>query len=261
MNKCIWSIATLLLLCSLTYASEIVMPAAQIQKGKGTVAIYWTRADQNLSLQVTNKDEIKVNNSSYFSEVTNDFKCNGRANSILVKAVINPIDEGFYYWLKAGSGSYDLEIPSSSVTNKLSGRNPGSIVGFGMRSQLFPDTIVTPALAIEMGGSYSAFDLDVFRSGSGPNELISDKLEIFEAQFACIVSKKIGKFEPFGGLKIFRTHTLLRHVSSLGSVSGTKDNAGLFAGTRYYVHSAESVVIEGSFVGETTFSLGWNIDF
>lgn len=250
------------ILCgSLTYSSEIVIPAAQIMKGKGVVVIYYTRANQDLNLQVSNKDEIKVNNSSYFSEVTNDFKCNGNANSVLVKAVINPVDEGFYYWLKAGSGSYDLEIPSASVRNKLSGRNLGTIVGLGMRSQLFPDTIVTPALAIEMGGSYSVYDLDVFKSGSDPNQSIANRFEVFEAQISCLISKKIRKFEPFGGLKIARTFNQLRQLNSQGSVSGAKDNAGVFAGARYYVHSNETVVIEGGFVGETSLTIGWNINF
>jgi hypothetical protein len=262
MNKKVWLflLMTGLFSCSLAYPSEIILPASQVQKGAGVFSFYWSQSDQDLSLQVDSRDKITVGSNSFFSNVTSDFSCKGRAMSLLAKVEFNPFD-GFYYWLKAGSGSYELEIPSSSVKNKLSGQDYGSIVGFGMRSQLFPDTIVTPGVALEFGGTYSAYDLDIFRSGGDPKQLVSDKLELFEAQGACIISKKLRKFEPYGGLKVFRTYAVLADKANMASVSGGKDSAGLFAGTRIYVHQKESVVLEGNFVGETSFSLGWNMDF
>lgn len=261
MMKSIWlSLPTIVLLGSLAYPSEVVFPASQVQKGGASFALYWSQSEQDISLQVDSRDRITVGNNSFFSNVTSDFGCKGRARSLLVKAEFNPFD-GFYYWLKAGSGSYELEIPSWTVKNTLSGQNYGSVAGFGMRSQLFPDTIVTPGVALELGGTYSSYEMDVFRQDASAKQAIADRLELFEAQGACIVSKKMRKFEPYGGIKVFRTYAVLTDRVNMSSVSGGKDSAGIFAGTRLYVRPKEALTLEGNFIGETSFSLGLNMDF
>lgn len=265
MSKKIWLflpfIAVLSLqICSLAYGSEIVFPAAQIQQGGGSVSLFYGRTNQKLNLQVTDKDEIKVGANSYFSSVTNDLETDASGDSVNAKFIINP-SNGFYYWLKAGSGSYEFEIPSDTVKNKLNGQERGWIFGAGLVSVLFPDTIVTPALAAGIGVNYSSYDLDNFRSGDGQKQKISNKAELCEIQAQVVISKKFSRFEPYGGMKVLRTYTALTDKESFNKVSGIKDTAGIFAGTRYRVYPKESIIFEISSLSETNITLGWNVEF
>jgi len=251
-----------LLHCSLTSAAEVVLPGTQIAQGKGTVVAYYSHGNQKLNIQVSGRDEIKVPGISqgYFSNVTNDLESTGDNSTAALKLLINPWS-GFYYWANIGIGLYDLSIPSSSVTNKLSSRDNGIIAGLGIRSVLFPDTIVTPSVAIEAGLNYSVYNLSEFQSGVCAEQLIDNRLELTEIQASVIVSKVIDRIEPYGGLRIFRTITSLTDKQSTGSVSGIKDNAGIFAGIKVKVYPHEAIVLEGNFIGQSSFVVGWNVDF
>lgn len=253
---------TFLFYASLTFASEIIMPARQIALKDCQVALYYSQLEQDLNFKVTSVDQIIVPGSAigYFSKVTNDFKCSGKTERVLLKIITNPTG-GFYYWFKAGAGKYELEIPSQTVTNKLSSLDNGYLLGIGLRSQIFPDTIVTPAIAVGLGLNYSLYDLEKFRTENNPGELVDNKLSLTEVQLDLLFSKEFRKFEFFGGAKVLRTYANLTEKQSLSEVSGFKDNIGLFLGSRIKIHSNESLFLEGSFLNEKGFSVGWNVEF
>ncbi|MCB4792221.1 MAG: hypothetical protein LHV68_10075 [Elusimicrobia bacterium] len=246
--------------CSLIYGSEIIFPASQIEKGKGSINLFYSNSEEKMNFRISNRDEIKVNGNSYFSDVNNDLESKGKSNSLALKLIVNPQDS-LYYWVKIGVGSYDLDIPSVTVKNNLTGRDLGWIAGFGIHSNLFPDTIVTSALAFDFGVNYSSYKLDSFSAGGANPVLISDTLSLTEIQIAILMSKKYKKFEPYGGLKVFRIYSTLQDNTTLGKTTGVKDNVGLFLGTRIKVYSKESLVLEGSFIGQTALNIGWNLEF
>ena len=245
---------------SLIYSSEVVFPAGQIEDGKCSFFILSGNSSDKLNFSVASKDEIKVGNNSYFSEVTNDFEGDGRGNSVLAKLAFNP-GGGLYYWFKAGIGSYDLSLPSSTVKNKLSGQDKGWICGLGARKLLFPDTIVTPAIAVDVGISYMSYGLDSFSFGGSAPVSVSDKLEITEAQADVVISKIINSIEPYGGLKVYRKSAVLSDRASFVNVSGIKDSAGLFFGVKFSFCKHEALVVEGNVGGDTDFTVGLNIGF
>jgi hypothetical protein len=245
---------------SLIYASEVLLPASQIEQGKGSLSLLYSNNDEKINFRISNLDAIKVNNISYFSNVNNDLESTGKNSSIALKFIFNP-HSSLYYWVKAGVGNYDLEIPSVTVKNKLSGRDMGWIFGLGIHKNLFPDTIVTPAAAFEAGINYSSYRLDSFGTGDGAPVLISDTLDLTEIQAAFLMSKKYSKFEPYGGFKVFRTYALLIDNTTTGKATGVRDNYGLFVGTKVKVYPKESLVLEGSFFGETSLNIAWNLEF
>jgi hypothetical protein len=243
----------------LAYASEIVFPASQIPEGSASLSIVYDHSDQKLNIQTSSRDQVTVGGFSYFSQVSNNFECQGKQSDVTVKLLCNP-HSGLYYWLKAGSGSYELEIPSATVKSIYSTLDNGYTAGAGVRKILFPDTLFTPAIAVDLGITYDSFELNALQQGSQQHK-VSTKLELTEVQAALTVSKILHKFEPYGGIKVFRTYTRLTDRDSLDSVNGLKDNAGIFLGARLKFLPKEALIIEGSLVGETSITAGWNIQF
>lgn len=245
---------------SLIVADELLFPAAQIEQGKGSVSVYLNRSFEKLSLQVRDRAQITVGGLSYFSTVSNDFEAKGRSNAIAARVMVNPWS-GFYYWLKAGSGSYELEIPSVTVNNTLSGQDNGIILGIGARKLLIPDTIVTPAIAVDLGVNYRKYNFNALRPDGGAKALVSNILEMADIQAAAIVSKKFNWIEPYGALRVTRTYLSLKDAVSLGKVDGSKDDAGIVLGARVYLHPRESLVVEGQVSEGTSLTAGWNVQF
>jgi hypothetical protein len=130
-----------------------------------------------------------------------------------------------------------------------------------MRKLLFPDTFVSPAVAIEAGLMYGQAPLNSFRSGTSASIPISNTAEVLELQIAALISKKFASVEPYGGVKIFRDYLTLKDNTDVGQISGVKDSVGVFGGARLYVHPHEALVIEGSVLGENSITIAWNVAF
>lgn len=259
-TKVLLAVSIAIFIRSLAFSSEIIFPASQLEKGKLQISLYGSMTKKDLTLSASNREQISVGQLNYFSQVTNEFDVQTLANNVTAKLLINPAD-GLYYWMKAGTGSFELEIPSVTVKNKLSTQQNGLIIGLGVRKRLIPDTIVTPAAAVELAINYSKFNLDKFRSGSDAPVLIPNVLEDLELQIGFIVSKKIDNFEPFAGLKILRDFVRIYDSSDLSEISGVKDNVSLSLGSKIKVFSQESLLIEANFIGENSFTIGWNVAF
>jgi hypothetical protein len=101
----------------------------------------------------------------------------------------------------------------------------------------------------------------MFASGEASPQRINDILEFFDIQADVEISKRLSRFEPYGGVKVWRTDITLTDRESLKSVGGVKDSAGIYAGCKLYVYPFESLTLEGSAFGEYSISIGWNIAF
>jgi hypothetical protein len=247
-------------LCSLSFAQEILIPARQIEKGKGSLILYFSTLQDKLNLHLENQSQVQVGGLTYASTASNDFESLGKSQGVGVKFVINPAD-GLYYWLKLGSGSYGLEIPSQTVKNTYSTQDNGITAGFGIRKRLLADTIVTPAFALDFGFDYSLYNLAVLKPEGGALTGVSDKLELTQFQAAAVISKKYSKFEPYGGIKVLRNYVSLTDRLSLDKIYGYKDNAGIYLGVKASLYESESLVIEGNFFGEESVTIAWNVEF
>lgn len=246
--------------CSLAQGAEIFFPATQIEKGFGALSVYSAASDKKFSFQVRTDDEIRAVGYSVFTGGTNDIESPGKGQATVAKYLVNPAD-GKYFWLKAGTGSYELELPSNTVKNTLSGSEKGVIMGAGVRSRLFPDTVVSPAVSVELGVDYERYNLNRNVQSNSAVSVIDKKLEFVNIQAAVVVSKELKRIVPYGGLKVFRTSVTLTDNNNNGKAKGEKDNAGVFIGAKVSLLKQVGFTVESSFVGETSFAFGFNIRF
>jgi hypothetical protein len=254
------SAAIAALFSSLVYPDEVFIPATQIEKGKSSFALYYRAYTEKLDFSVSQKDVIKVGSLSYISGSQTDLESNGTAGGVYVKLMINP-NNGLYYWLNAGLINYNLDAPALGVTNKYSSQDQGWMCGVGARKLLLPGTIVTPAVALDIGINYYRFAFDCLRSGDAAPVSADDQLQILETQADVVISKRIEKFEPYSGLKVYRKASTLADKLNYSNVSGIKNSAGLFLGCKFNFYQHEALVLEGSFGEDTSFSAGLNIEF
>ncbi|MFN3966271.1 MAG: hypothetical protein ACK4JE_01040 [Endomicrobiia bacterium] len=237
------------------YASEIVDSAYQIEKGKFRAVIYYSSFENKPSFQVKEKNK-QIYGIPGWTE--SEISCSGKGEHTLLKVLFNPF-EGFVWWGKLGSSNYTLEVPSYSVTNKFEVDGPGIIAGFGLRYQIFPETIVNPGICLDFGISASEYKFKKFSVDGDTKGIINNRFESIEGQFAFILSKRYKKFEPYFGAKVFRNFIKMVDGESLSSVEGVKDNISVFCGTKIRVYKMEWFILEGSFLNETNITLGFGV--
>jgi hypothetical protein len=262
MKKTIFTGLVLLLTSSLICASEIIVPAKQFNfdKGKAVLSVFYNKSYDTNIFNVRNMDDIDFAGKTLFVNMVNDIEAPGQGDMYGAKCFISS-NEGMTYWIKAGAGKYEIEFPSTSVKNRLNSENNGIIVGVGVRKNIIPYTVVTPAVALDLGIDYHNYHLNKLHIGDGDYLVVSDKLEFTKIQFAMIVSKKYRKFEPYAALGVVRTYSAITNNDTLKKAAGIKDNAVVYAGLKMPVSEVESIVIEGNFVSNTNISIGWNIEF
>jgi len=237
------------------YASEIVDSAYQISKGNFRGIVYYSSFENKPSFKIR-----KENNPVYgiLGETESEISCTGKGSNAVLKVLFNPF-EGFAWWGKIGSSEYTLEVPSYSVTNKFEVDIPGIIAGFGLRYQVFPETIVNPGICLDFGMTASEYKFRKFSVDGGSKRIINDRFENIEGQVALILSKKYKHFEPYGGAKVFRNFVRITDEESLSKSEGYKDQISVFFGTKIRVYKMEWFILEYSFVNETNITFGFGV--
>lgn len=243
---------------SVVMAVEIMMPSRQV--GAATVAVAWFQAQRDFTLQTNGSARVSVGPFSYVSAVTNEFTIRTSNSGALAKVLLQPHD-GLVYWLGANSTAYEIEVPSFSHKNLLRSQVPGWRMSTGLRRILMPDTIVSPALSVEAGISHSRTPVSVLYAGTADGQIIDNVFSVTEYHIGLGVSKKYLKAEPYGGVTITRAHAVMRDNTAAVEVGGYRDTAAAIVGLRIYPYKHESLICEASFVGEASFTIGWNVEF
>ncbi|MGA2089874.1 MAG: hypothetical protein ABSH12_00210 [Endomicrobiales bacterium] len=257
-KKLIFILLSVSALGSLAHAYELIMPARQVEDPD--VGIVWYQSQQDLDLQLKSNDRISVGSFHYVNAVTNDFTVSTVNSGMQAKILFQPHKE-LVYWLSFGSTAYDIDIPSTSVKNHLASQQPGWMAGAGIRKILMPDTIVTPAFAIEAGVRYSQSSLTVLYPGDFTPISVQNDFLTTEYHLGFVASKKYESIEPYGSVQVTRTFATLRDINAADEISGEKDAVSVVTGVRLYPYPNESLICEASFFGENGFSIGWNIEF
>lgn len=191
----------------------------------------------------------------------------GSGRAALTKLVYQPW-ESFQYYATLGVGDYDLKVPSATITNDLTGDKPGYTFGVGLKYVFYPDTIVTPGLAIDASFTRSRYDFSRrFPGGSALiNNNISERLDLYESQIAVLASHlftlaQIYKFEPYGGIKWDYAWADLKDLTDGTHSGGGKKSIRPFIGLRVPVFEHEGFFAEASFVDGTQYATGLEIRF
>ena len=82
-----------------------------------------------------------------------------------------------------------------------------------------------------------------------------------EIQGALNFSRRWKTFEPYAGLKILRTIATMVDQSTKGKIKGSNDGVSPFVGIQWDLADRESIVLEGSFADEESFSASMKVQF
>ncbi len=251
--------------------TELVGSATQLGKQKVHAEIYYRHmARQDLSLAFGGSGSVNVNGSTLTSTSLTEADIEGSGEGMMGKVSVQPFDNGLRYYIVGGFGTYDLKVPSGSLSNTFSTDNPGMVIGGGIKYTLVPYTIVSPALSVDLSAVHSRYALTKFRSGDG--KLTGDTgylLTIFEIQAALTLSKKFifklgdgrATFDPYLGMKIIRNRVNADNLSTGSHQSGTKVGWAPFFGFKFKPFPLEGLVLEGSLFNETSASVGLTLGF
>lgn len=173
--------------------------------------------------------------------------------------------ERFQYYATYGIGEYSLQVPSTTISNVLSGDSRGQIYGAGMKASIVPDTVVTPAVALDVSMTRSVYDFNREAPGGGSGN-ITQRLELMTYLVALEAShlfeiEENFKVEPYGGLKWSRIQADLKDLVSGGHAGGQTDTVSPFIGVRIPASDHEAFFAEASFVGGTHYGAGLELRF
>jgi len=166
-----------------------------------------------------------------------------------------------------GSGSYELSVPSTTITNKFTGTKEGLIYGGGVKFSVVPDTLYDTAVALDLGAVRSVYDFDHIAPGGAPGSgPIDQRLTLMTYQLAVEASHlftlgKGYKLEPYGGIKWLRVVADLKDLPSGGHAGGRQETASPFVGLRWPVGDSVASFVEAAFVDGYHYGTGFEMRF
>lgn len=173
--------------------------------------------------------------------------------------------EGLQYYAWVGSGDFSLRIPSATVANTLEGDRRGWSYGLGVRAVLNPDTVVTPAITLDLGVSRARHRLDRLDQQSAGSSRVAMEMDLRVYQASLEASHRFplggARFylEPYGGLRYERLESRLTDLNLGSREGGAKSTTTPFLGLAVPLYERERIVAEASFVNGIVFGVGLEI--
>lgn len=189
----------------------------------------------------------------------------GDGGAGMLKIVYQPW-ERFQYYAMYGVGTYSMSVPSTTVSNVLTGDADGQIYGAGLKASVVPDTIVSPAVSFDASISQAVYSFN--RRYGDPNfsPNISQRLTLMTYQFAIETSHLFNldeqwKLEPYGGVKWVRVQSDLKDLGDGSHAGGQTDTVTPFLGLRVPADEHEAFFAEASFVDGYHYGGGMELRF
>ena len=267
------SVFCVLAFAALPAAAQLVGTTAR-QSSSGSLkllAYYQGVADQSVNFSINDAGACSAappNGAvSFACGQSGDVEAKGAGGAGLVKVVWQPW-ERFQYYAHFGAGDYSLRVPSTTISNVLTGDNHGLIYGAGMKASIVPDTIVTPAVAMDISLTQSRYNFNRRFPGGTPgvSGSIDQRLILMTYQFAVEASHlftldEYWKLEPYGGIKWTRVEADLKDMVDGAHAGGKQDTASPFLGLRVPVGDHEAFFAEASFVDGYHYGGGLELRF
>lgn len=269
MDRKLGALLSLGVLFSVSLASGQMLgtPARQQDAGSLTLLTYYQGVqDQTVRFDVAGTgDCASKGGPSFACNQTGSVDASGQGGMGVVKLVYQPWDYIQYYG-SIGVGNYALSVPSETVTNQLSGDNPGVEGALGLRATIYPETIVTPAIAVDGSLSGSRYDFNRMTDSNGVAQTVNQTLTMWQYQVAVETSKRFAveesvTLEPYGGVKWVRTQSDLLDHQSGSHAGGQLDTVTPFLGLRIPATKHELFFAEASFVDAYQYAAGLSIGF
>ena len=191
----------------------------------------------------------------------------GDGGAMVLKLIYQP-HESLQYYLSAGAGNYSLRVASVTAVNSLTGDRPGYLYSAGFKAVLWPDTPVTPSVALDAGFGWQRYYFNEFQPDrSAGRGQIDQKLDLWLTHIALqaghLFKPDDWRFgiEPYGGLKWTRAQAWLKDLRGGGRVGGIEDTLSPFIGLQLPVFEKEGLFAEASFLGGVRYAAGLSVKF
>ncbi len=235
------------------------------------LAYYQGASDQNLNFSVDASGLCTAAPPSggvaFACNSSGDVEAKGSGGAGLVKVEWQAA-ERFAFYAVAGAGDYSVKVPSVTVENTLSGDKLGVIFGGGLKASIVPDTIVNPAIALDLSIMRSHYNFNQITPGGTPgiNNGFSQALDLTTYQVAVETSHlfdidKNWKLEPYGGVKWTRVQADLKDLASGVHAGGQKDTGTPFLGLRVPAEDRIALFAEASFMDGLHYGGGMELRF
>jgi len=239
--------------------------ARQVGLKSAVFSVYTSGGEKDILLSVSNPNTtITINGLTYTSASTTQFDSRLNYGALNAKILFNPGDNA-YYWMKLKTGESQFKIPvPGDEDNVFSGGNFYG-VGFGLRKQILPATIVTPAFALDMGADFTTSRYSSYRS-KNVVWTADSRLNNIELQLGALLTfrakRRLSFLEPTLGLKVSRIYTTLSDYNTFERIEGIKDTVGITGAVKINLgrgDSDEALVVESEWGAERVISCGMTI--
>jgi hypothetical protein len=261
--------AVLLVSASFAEAQILATTARQASSGSLKILAYYQGVqDQTLKFSVNDSGSCSTSGSgavTFPCGQATDVEAKGSGGAAMLKLVWQPW-ERFEYYAMYGVGDYSLRVPSTTVVNSLTGDSRGQIYGAGFKASIVPDTIVTPAVALDFNLARSVYDFNRVYPGGPTGGSITQRLELMTYQVSVETSHLFAidnswKVEPYGGVKWTRVQTDLKDLVDGSHAGGQQDTVTPFVGVRVPVEDHEAFFAEASFIDGYHYGAGLELRF
>lgn len=185
---------------------------------------------------------------------TGELEADGSGEAFVLKLAFQPRERGIQLYGTAGVGEYAMTVGSQTVFNSRVLDRAGVLTSLGAKVMIWPDTVVTPALAVDGSVGWQRY-------------FGADRLDLFQTQVALEAShlfrfeRTSWELEPYGGVKWLGTRAQLKDVGSGSRVAGREDAVTPFVGFRMPLFTHDSLFGEVSFVKGVQFASGIALRF
>jgi hypothetical protein len=267
------AIAFMMLLLAFPAEAQLVGTTAR-QSSKGSLkflAYYQGVADQILNFSIDGSGVCTAappaGGVAFPCNSSGDLEAKGSGGAGLFKITWQAA-ERFQLYTHVGTGDYSIKVPSTTVGNTLSGDKLGLIFGAGLKASIVPDTIVNPAIALDLSITRSHYNFNRVTPGGTPgiNNGFSASLDLTTYQVAVETSHLFEidsnwKLEPYGGVKWTRVQADLKDLAGGGHAGGQKDTGTPFLGLRVPAEDRIAFFGEASFVDGLHYGGGLELRF
>ncbi len=256
-----------LLFVSSASAQLLGTSSRQLPAGSLRLLTYYSGvSDQTVRFNVRGTGScVSQNGVTFGCNQTGDVDGSGDGAMGAAKLVWQPWDILQYYGV-VGAGGYRLKVPGANGDQYLSGDNPGVMGTLGVRGTIYPDTVVTPAIALDASISDTRYAFNRATGvGSGAQTTINQALSLWRYQVALEAGHQFSveswKVEPYGGLKWTRTQADLLDRQTGGHSGGRIDVVSPFLGVKVPASEHEAFFAEAAFVEGYQYGAGLEVRF
>ena len=232
--------------------------ARQLSKGTlETTVFYQGTSKQHLNFELT--DGVCVSTSPlgnvFGCGTTADIDARGFGQALITKFSYQPSERGLIFYASAGVGDYRVTVGSTTVFDASLEDKAGFLTTFGVKGVILPDTIVSPAIALD-----TSVGIQRYWGGGRRLELMQIQIAM-EASHRFVFKDPDFTIEPYGGVKWWRTQAYLKTIATGSRVGGRQKTVTPFLGFKVPFFENDSVFAEVSFVNGIQYASGLAIRF